>query len=232
MLVRLCKDLNFILAQEFYHYHPSRLPAPAEWVNVRRCRVKDSVNIVWWLAKTEFPKADNRKVLKEYSNSMKSLLRKGYEAKKRPSGPDISTKFSKDNGGAVSPNVIGLELFEPSSFLSIANTESNSAYLRRCREENIAPHPARFAVFFAEYFIKFLTDEDDIVLDPFAGSNAIGVAAETLRRRWISFELSEEYLRGSKLRFEEPVQAPPLYSEGAFTSGSLSRTLVLFAGCN
>src|SRR5437764_4576842 len=63
VLVRLCNELNFILAQEFYHYNPSRLPAPAEWVNIRRCRVKDSVNMVWWLAKTAFRKADNRKVL-------------------------------------------------------------------------------------------------------------------------------------------------------------------------
>jgi site-specific DNA-methyltransferase (cytosine-N4-specific) len=202
ILVALCRQLGFTLAQEFYHYNPSRLPAPAEWVNIRRCRVKDNVNVVWWLSKSANPKADNRKVLKEYSASMKSLLRNGYKAKKRPSGHDISTKFSKDNGGAVPPNVIGLELFEPSNLLSIANTESNSLYMRRCREENIAPHPARFPVFFAEYFIKFLTDEGDIVLDPFAGSNSTGFAANSHQRRWISFELSEEYLRGSKLRFE------------------------------
>lgn len=75
VLVRLCRELDFVLAQEFYHYNPSRLPAPAEWVNIRRCRVKDSVNVVWWLSKTAFPKADNRKILKEYSASMKSLLR-------------------------------------------------------------------------------------------------------------------------------------------------------------
>jgi site-specific DNA-methyltransferase (cytosine-N4-specific) len=202
VLVALCRELGFTLAQEFYHYNPSRLPAPAEWVNVRRCRVKDSVNVVWWLAKSANPKADNRKILKEYSASMKSLLQKGYKAKKRPSGWDISTKFAKDNGGAVPPNVIGLEMFDPTNLLSIANTESNSLYLRRCREENITPHPARFPVFFAEYFIKFLTDESDIVLDPFAGSNSTGYAAERLKRRWISFELSEEYLRGSRLRFD------------------------------
>lgn len=216
VLVALCRQLGFTLAQEFYHYNPSRLPAPAEWVNIRRCRVKDSVNVVWWLSKTENPKADNRKILKEYSASMKSLLRNGYKAKKRPSGHDISTKFSKDNGGAIPSNVIGLELVEPSNLLSIANTESNSLYMRRCQEENITPHPARFPIFFADYFIKFLTDEGDIVLDPFAGSNSTGFAANALKRRWISFELSEEYLRGSKLRFEaaEPAQ-------GVSATGSL-----------
>jgi site-specific DNA-methyltransferase (cytosine-N4-specific) len=204
LLVRLCKELGFHLAQEFYHYNPSRLPAPAEWVNVRRCRVKDSVNTVWWLSKSEFPKADNRKVLKEYSDSMKSLLRNGYKAKLRPSGHDISENFNRNNGGAVPPNVLGLgQAGEPENFLPIANTESNSRYHRRCREEGMKPHPARFPAFFAEFFIKFLTDPGDTVLDPFAGSNTTGYAAEKLSRRWISIELSEEYLAGSRFRFEE-----------------------------
>lgn len=219
LLVRLCKDLGFFLAQEFFHYNPSRLPAPAEWVNVRRCRVKDSVNIVWWLSKTEFPKADNRKVLKEYSDSMKSLLRNGYKAKMRPSGHDISTKFSKDNGGAVPPNVLGLGIAgEVTNLLSIANTESNSHYLRRCREENVKPHPARFPAFFADYFIKFLTDPEDIVLDVFAGSNTTGYVAEKLGRKWISFEMSEEYIIGSKFRFEDvlPWDADPEDLDGLF----------------
>lgn len=192
VLVRLCKELNFKLAQEFYHYNPSRLPAPAEWVNVRRMRVKDSVNVVWWLCKSDFPKADNKKILKPYSDSMLQLLKNGYKAKLRPSGHDISDKFSKNNNGAIPPNL-----------LELANTESNSSYLRRCREEDIKPHPARFPTDFAEFFIKFLTDEEDVVLDPFAGSNSTGFAAEFLRRRWVAFEIEKSYLEGSKFRFSE-----------------------------
>lgn len=190
LLVRLCKEFGFFLAQEFYHYNPARLPAPAEWVNVRRIRVKDSVNVVWWLSKTEWPKANNRAVLRPYSPSMVSLLKNGYRAKMRPSGHDISTNFNKDHGGAIPPNV-----------LELANTESNSLYLRECRQRGIKPHPARFPRDFADFFIKFLTEPGDLVLDPFAGSNTTGWSAETLRRRWLAFELSEDYLEGSKFRF-------------------------------
>ena len=192
LLVRLCKEVGFYLAQEFYHYNPSRLPTPAQWVTIRRIRVKDSVNMVWWLSKTPNPKADNRKVLKPYSQSMKKLLKKGYKAKLRPSGHDISKQFQKDNQGAIPPNL-----------LEIANTESNSAYMRRCKQGGIKPHPARFPRVFAEFFIKFLTDEGDTVLDPFAGSNTTGYVAETLQRRWMSFEINENYLIGSKYRFED-----------------------------
>lgn len=192
LLVRLCKEVGFFLAQEFYHYNPARLPTPAEWVTIRRIRVKDSVNVVWWLSKTPNPKADNRKVLKPYSQSMKQLLKNGYKAKIRPSGHDISDKFQKDNQGAIPPNL-----------LEIANTESNSAYLRRCKAEGMKPHPARFPSGFAEFFIKFLTDEGDMVLDPFAGSNTTGFVAQTWQRRWISFELNEDYVKGSRYRFAQ-----------------------------
>ena len=191
LLVRLCRELNFNLAQEFFHYNPARLPAPAEWVNVRRIRVKDSVNVVWWLSKSDNPKADNRKVLKPYSDSMKSLLKNGYKASLRPSGHDISDKFSTDNGGAIPPNV-----------LELANTESNSAYMHKCKEMGVKPHPARFPKAFADFFIKFLTDEGDMILDPFAGSNTTGYAAEQLERKWISIELDKSYIKGSKLRFD------------------------------
>lgn len=192
LLVRLVREVGFFLAQEFYHYNPSRLPAPAEWVNIRRIRVKDSVNVVWWLSKTTNPKANNRNVLKPYSDSMKVLLKKGYKAKLRPSGHDISNKFSKNNGGAIPPNLI-----------SLANTESNSKYLKLCRENSIKPHPARFPSDFPEFFIKFLTDEGDLVYDPFAGSNTCGKVAEDLNRNWLASEKVEEYLEGSKFRFDE-----------------------------
>ena len=191
LMIALVKEFNFHLAQDFYWYNTAKLPSPAEWVTVRRIRVKDAVNCVWWLSKDPFPKANNKQVLKPYSNSMKDLLKNGYKAKLRPSGHEISEKFSVEHKGAIPPNL-----------LQIANTESNSYYLRACREAGIKPHPARFPKALPEFFIKFLTDKEDIVLDPFAGSNVAGEAAEGLKRKWISFELVEEYLESSKFRFK------------------------------
>ena len=201
LLIELCKkqqlngkESQFYLAQDFFWYNPSKLPTPAEWVTVRRIRVKDAVNTIWWLSKTEFPKATNRNVLKPYSDSMKILLKNGYKAKTRPSGHQISTKFQKDNNGAIPPNI-----------LILPNTESNSYYLRRCKQEDIKPHPARFPLALPDFFINFLTDEGDLVLDPFAGSCVTGEAAEFNNRRWACIELLENYLVGAKFRFEDKV---------------------------
>lgn len=187
--VKLARE--FFLAQEFYWYNPARLPTPAEWVTVRRVRVKDAVNMVWWFSKTEWPKADNKSVLQPYSESMKQLIKNGYKAKKRPSGHDISTKFQKDNGGSI-----------PSNLIQIANTESNSAYLRECKKREIKPHPARYPESLVEFFLNFLTDEDDLIVDPFAGSNVTGSVSEIHGRRWLGFELEPRYVEGSRIRFE------------------------------
>ncbi|HXE75021.1 MAG TPA: site-specific DNA-methyltransferase [Candidatus Xenobia bacterium] len=192
LLVALCKETGFHLAEDFYWFNPAKLPTPAEWVTVRRVRVKDAVNTIWWLSKTPFPRANNKAVLKPYSASMLELLQKGYKPKLRPSGHDISSKFSNNHGGAIPPNLI-----------SVANTESNGTYLKACRQSGLKPHPARYPRELPEFFIKLLTEENELVLDPFAGSNVTGEAAERLGRRWISFEISEPYLRGSQFRFQE-----------------------------
>lgn len=101
LLLGLCEKVGFYFAQDFYWYNPAALPAPAEWVNVRRIRVKSAVNHVWWLGKSPWPKASNRRVLREYSEDMQRLLKRGYRAKTRPSGHAITGKFLKNQGGAI-----------------------------------------------------------------------------------------------------------------------------------
>lgn len=202
LLIMLCEELGFHLAQEFYWWSPSKLPTPAEWVTVRRIRVKDAVNCIWWLSPTPWPRADNRRVLQPYSESMKSLLRNGYRAKLRPSGHDISTKFQKDNRAAIPPNVI-----------AFPNTESNSYYLRYCREHKIKPHPARFPAEIPEYFVRMLTDPQDLVVDPFAGSCVTGEVCESLKRKWICVDLVEEYVLGAEARFKDIKKERRTYNE-------------------
>lgn len=197
LLLMLCQEYGFHLCQEHYWWNPSKLPTPAEWVNVRRIRVKDAVNCIWWLSLTPWPKASNRRVLAPYSASMRHLLKNGYRAKLRPSGHDISEKFGRDNGGSIPPNL-----------LAVANTESNGAYQDYCRRNGHPIHPARFPEDIPKYFIRMLTDPGDLVLDPFAGSCVTGAVAEVLGRRWVCCELDEVYLQGAMGRFP-PVSSAP-----------------------
>lgn len=215
LLIMLCKEFEFHLAQEFFWWNPSKLPTPAEWVNIRRVRVKDAVNCVWWLSPKPWPKASNRKVLIPYSESMVGLLRNGYTAKLRPSGHDISEKFTIDNGAAIPPNL-----------MAIANTESNSFYLRYCQNQGIKPNPARFPAALPEYFIRMLTDKGDLVFDPFAGSCVTGEVAERLKRKWICSEIVEEYLKGAIGRFAKGSRG----SSGKVPTYTLSHPSALWNG--
>lgn len=201
LLIALVEELGFHLAQEFYWYNPAKMPVPAEWVTVRRMRVKDSVEHVWWLSKTPFPKASNLNVLQPYSKDMLRLAQKKLLATTRPSGHVINGSFNRvDAGGSIPPNVIGIS--DPSDMIVAGNNAANDRYTKRCKEAGVRIHPARFPSALPEFFIKMLTHSGDLVVDPFAGSNTTGAVAELHDRRWIAAELVEDYLTASRFRFD------------------------------
>ena len=178
LLLQLCSPKGpFKLAQEFYWYNPAKMPAPAQWVTVKRVRVKDAINPIWWLSKSSNPRASNRRVLTPYTKSMHNLLQKGYNAGRRPSGHVVSKVWGKQQKGAI-----------PSNVIIAANTGNKDDYITACRQYGLEIHPARFVKAVPEFFIKFLTVPGNTVMDPFAGSNMVGRVAEELGRKWISIE--------------------------------------------
>lgn len=193
LLLALCDEVGFHLAQELFWYNPAKMPAPAEWVNVQRIRVKDSVEYLFWLSKTPRPKANNNNVLLPYSRDMQRLVARGVKQSVRPSGHVIKSSFTSENAGSI-----------PSNLIQCGNNESNSNYIRGSKEKGTQIHPARFPAELPRFFIRFLTDPGDLVLDPFAGSNTTGAVAETLGRRWLGVEINESYARDSELRFSDP----------------------------
>lgn len=203
LVIKLCDELGFNLLQEFFWHNPAKMPAPAEWVNVRRIRVKDSVEYLYWFGKNPFPKADNKKVLQPYSKDMLRLIKKGLKSTVRPSGHVINESFSQDKGGSI-----------PSNVIISGNNESNSAYMKLTKESKQKVHPARFPAELPKFFIEFLTDPGDIVLDPFSGSNTTGQVAEELQRKWISMEINPEYVENSKLRFKKAKSKDSIESDG------------------
>jgi site-specific DNA-methyltransferase (cytosine-N4-specific) len=206
LLIALVEEIGLHLAQEAYWYNPAKMPVPAEWVTVRRIRVKDAVEHVWWFGKTERPKANNRTVLKPYSKDMLRLNAKGLKAAQRPGGYAINEGFSKvEAGGSIPANVIQEAVPDdlPDDFLVFGNNSANDKYTKRCKEAGVTIHPARFPAALPEFFIKLVSVEGDLILDPFAGSNTTGAVCEKLSRRWLAFDQVAEYLEGGKFRFED-----------------------------
>ena len=197
LLIRLCDELGYTLAQKFYWENSSKMPGPAEWVCVRRIRVTPSIEQVYWLTtNATTAKANNKQVLRSYSHSMQERIAHNGENNqrrhKRPSGHVLKPgAFAVDNGGSI-----------PHNLIIAPNTDSNGLYQTRCREERLPIHPARFPKALPTFFIQFLTEPGNLVFDPMAGSATTAEAAEELGRRWIINERSLTYLQGAALRFE------------------------------
>ncbi|QRM34753.1 site-specific DNA-methyltransferase [Microvirga sp. VF16] len=198
LLIKFEDELGLKLCQRFSWQSPSKLPAPAEWVTVRRVRVKPSLENVFWLSASDNPYADNRQILVPYSDSMKAMLKRGgQEAANRPSGYTMAAgAFSNDNGGAI-----------PGNLIVAANTESNSDYIRSVKAAGLPVHPARFPAALPEMFIKFLTRPNDLVFEPFGGSLTTAAVAEALNRRWVASECMLEYIKGGQMRFPSAAAA-------------------------
>lgn len=108
------------LAQDFYWYNPAKLPNPTEWVNIRKIRVTDAVTHIWWLTpkinkdsaieegESPHPEASNQRVLQEYSDSQKQLLKSGdFNDGERSSGWNIDSEaFANGNEGSIPDNLI------------------------------------------------------------------------------------------------------------------------------
>jgi len=192
LLIALVDELGYHLAQKLYWRSPTRLPSPAEWVTVRRVRVRHTLESVWWLAKSAHPKADNRNVLVPYSQRMRETLQRGTNAGERPSGHRITSRsFQTDNGGAI-----------PESLIVASNAGISRAYLDGCRSRNLPVHPARYPEALPEFAIKLTTDPGDVVCDFFAGSLTTAVVAQRLGRRYIAADRSKAYLEGGIRRLE------------------------------
>jgi len=219
LMIALVEELGFHLAQEFFWYNPAKMPVPAEWVTVRRIRVKDAVEYVWWFSKTPWPKANNRRVLKAYSADMIRLNKRGVRTTVRPSGHAIRASFDQVGaGGSIPGNVFEEEL--ASDLLKFGNNAANDQYTARCKEAGLAIHPARFPAAMPDFFAKLLTDEGDLVVDPFGGSNTTGMVAEGLGRRWIAIDEIPEYLEASKFRFDEVIPTGAAVRERAPAGGA------------
>ena len=189
VLLELIDGLGFHLAQDCHWWNVKA--APGGRATTTHDRLVPSHEAVWWLSKTLYPKADNRKVLTAYRMS-----NPGSKSEKprhtSPSGHTHKGTSMADNGGAL-----------PRSVLAFAGVSSVSHYRTRCLEEGVEQHPARFPDTLPEFFIRFLTDPADLVLDPFAGSLTTGAVAERLGRRWLCIEQDPEYIQGGRVRFED-----------------------------
>lgn len=74
-----------------------------------------------------------------------------------------------------------------------------------CSVETIkgGKHPAVYPEYIIVQFIKLLTKENDIVLDPFMGSGTTAIVCKKLNRHYIGFEINSEYCEYAEKRLND-----------------------------
>lgn len=74
------------------------------------------------------------------------------------------------------------------------------------KQNNVEGHGACFPLDFAKKLISMFSQEDDVILDPFMGSGTTAVAANQLKRNYIGFEISPEYIKIAEERLNKEVE--------------------------
>lgn len=191
LLLSLVDSLGYHLVQRLYWHSPSKIPS-SHWVTVKKCRLNASVEHLFWLSPSEEPKSHPERLLKPYKSSMRRSIKRGGDFRKQRPSTHGGTQggFSRDRGGSI-----------PFTLQSWSHAASNNSYINFCKEAELPTHPARFPSELANFAIQLATDPNDLIYDPFAGSNTTGATAEALGRKWITSESCLQYIQGSVSRF-------------------------------
>lgn len=189
--------LGLFLMDRLVWHNPSKPPGPIQWASLKRVHLNVSYEPIIWLTNDPFKvKADNRNVLEAHSEKHLRLIAAGGEQREGKYADGAYT-IKKGSFGNNTPGKI------PRNILKFGhNCPDNREYRRDCDRMELPKHGATMPLALPDFLIRFLSDEGDLVADPFGGKLTTARAAEKLGRRWISTELILEYIRGAAERFK------------------------------
>jgi len=171
---------------EEYLWHKKNC-APGKWPN----RFRDAWERCLHFTKQKKFKMFQEAVMVPTGDWAKTRLKKLSE--------NDSRRFNSQAGSGFGKNIanwIGRKMAYPTNVLHLAT---------ECGNKN---HSAAFPKELPSWFIKLFTKEDDIVLDPFAGSGTSCVAALELNRHFIGIELNDGYYQSALENVNEVMTVP------------------------
>lgn len=131
----------------------------------------------------------------------------------KPFAGDWKQYLIWDKGGATGMGSLATtwkptwELIQLSNFGKL-NGGRDEAILRfPINGQSLYWHPTQKPVKLLCYLIEKLTQENDIVCDPFMGSGSVGVACMMTKRRFIGVEIDDNYFKISQTRILRPIEA-------------------------
>ncbi len=173
------------LAIEDYIWHKTN-PMPGAWPS----RLSDGWEYCFHLAKSKRPYFNADAVRKPIGDWVESRLRK-------LGGNDLSRHNSVNESGFGRDisKWVGKQTVLPSNVISRALVGKNKN------------HPAVFPVDLPLFFIKLLSPENGLVVDPFGGSGSTGIAALSVGRDCVLIDNNPQYCQAAIKRLREEAMA-------------------------
>ncbi len=197
MLLALSDRFGLELMDTLIWENSSRPPGPLRWASLTRQQLNAKWEPVYWLTNdSRKVKSNNRRVLQPHSQDHLNLIARGGEKRQTSYGDGAHCvrpgSYSKVTEGKIPGNVIHMGHRCPD--------KSNVAKLAKAAD--LPVHGATMPTKLARFIIEFLTEENDLVVDPCAGWFTTPRAAEQTGRRWFATEQMGEYVLGGALGFK------------------------------
>ena len=186
LITRIVKETDLNLYERYTWFKKSGLPTGGD------NRLNDKTEYIFHFTKSKNHKAYIERIRIPYSKSYID------RAKTAMGLNDII----KDNGKTeanmkiIIPNKLGKKPDGVFRFNTSGTLKGNTKGL----------HPASFHPDLPHFFIEWLTDEGDLVLDPFIGSGTTAQVAKIKNRNYIGFELNESYKDIQDLKLSEKIK--------------------------
>ena len=197
-LIKIAEQSGLTFAQDLIYVKLCPIPCT---LATKYFRFRDATEYLFWFVKdTRKTKIRIERILWKISkSSLESITRKAKCFKNNrmlnPSGHSTNYQHAYET-------MLEKDGVTPMNYVVLSNAQPMDIKLQNIFKEFNISHPARFPIVLPEYFIHALTDENDVVLDPFVGSGTTLLAADKLNRRWIGIDISEKYCTVIKTYFE------------------------------
>jgi len=173
LVYRICKETDMKLYDRYIWHKKNAMP-------VSGCRLNDWMEYIFHFTKTTKIKSNTDSVREPYAQSTIKRYKKPVAFNEKIDENGITTIGDKK---MVKENPLGKK---PSTVMRF-----NTAGV--LKGELAGKHPAPFHPDLPEFFVKWLTEENDVVLDPFVGSGTTPYVCKKMKRNYIGFELNDSY---------------------------------------
>jgi len=192
LVLAICDRLGLHLMDRFVWHNASKPPGPIQWASKERVQVNVAYEPIYWFAADPLRvNANNQRVLQPHTARHAALIARGGEQREGIFSDGAHRikhgSFGSPTAGAIPRNVLSLG----------HQCADSAAHRRHARELGFTTHGAPFPSSIPSFFIRFLTEVGQLVVDMFAGTHKAALVAERLGRRWMTTENVLDYIRPS-----------------------------------